>query len=106
MNLPLKLPSNIQAYRTSLGVQVVGDSRNVLTSLPKNSMDLIVTSPPFTLLRQKNYGNKVQHEYVQWFTEFGKAALPKLKEGGSFVLDLRGYIRQASWFGHSTISAF
>ena len=90
MRLPFKLPRNIQVYRTSLGVQVVGDSRNVLTSLPKNSIDLIVTSPPFALLRQKSYGNKAQHEYVQWLMEFGKAALPKLKESGSFVLDLGG----------------
>lgn len=90
MRLPFKLPRHIQVYRTSLGVQVVGDSRNVLTSLPKNSIDLIVTSPPFALLRQKSYGNKAQHEYVQWLMEFGKAALPKLKESGSFVLDLGG----------------
>ncbi len=77
-------------YRTARGVQVVGDSRAVLSSLPANSIDLIVTSPPFALLREKSYGNESQSEYINWLLTFGQAAYRVLKQSGSLVLDLGG----------------
>lgn len=77
-------------YRTALGSQLAGDSRKVLAELPRESVDLIVTSPPFALLRKKTYGNEEQDQYVSWLLEFGERALPALKETGSFVLDLGG----------------
>jgi DNA modification methylase len=58
--------------------------------LPQESIDLIVTSPPFALLRQKSYGNQDQELYVDWLLEFGREALRVLKATGSFVLDLGG----------------
>lgn len=81
-------------YASSLGAQLVGDSREVLTKLPPESVDLIVTSPPFALLREKTYGNKDQSEYVDWLVEFGRAAYSVLKQTGSFVLDMGGAYRR------------
>jgi DNA modification methylase len=78
------------AYTTPAGAQVVGDSRDLLRRMPESSVDLIVTSPPFALLRKKAYGNEDQKEYVDWLSEFGKLAMPVLRETGSFVLDLGG----------------
>src|SRR2546428_6025825 len=63
-----------------------GDNR----CLPDESIDLIVTSPPFALLRQKGYGNEDQAHYVAWLGNFGEAAFRVLKPTGSFVLDLGG----------------
>ncbi len=83
-------PKEWLAYQTRLGVQLCADSREVLATLPDESVDLIVTSPPFALLRQKTYGNEDQQNYVQWLCEFGKAALRPLKQTGSFVVDLGG----------------
>ncbi len=83
-------PEDIQVYRTVRGLQVCGDSRQILNALPECSVDLIVTSPPFALLRQKSYGNRHQEDYVAWLSEFGRAAFAVLKQGGSFVLDLGG----------------
>jgi site-specific DNA-methyltransferase (cytosine-N4-specific) len=77
-------------YSTALGRQLVGDSRELLGMLAPDSVDLIVTSPPFALLREKSYGNKDQAEYVEWLVGFGRAALPVLKETGSLVIDLGG----------------
>jgi site-specific DNA-methyltransferase (cytosine-N4-specific) len=88
--MTLNLPRELHIYRTRLGLQVCGDSRKVLGLLPKESIDLIVTSPPFALLRKKHYGNEEQEDYVAWLSEVGKAALPALKTTGSFVLDLGG----------------
>ena len=88
-----ELPTSVtstEVYRTDLGVQLCADSREILAQLPKGCLDLVVTSPPFALLRKKSYGNESQAEYVEWLVDFGKAALPRLKETGSFVLDLGG----------------
>lgn len=75
-------------YGTHLGAQLVGDSQAMLALLPEESVDLIVTSPPFALLREKSYGNESQAAYVHWLAGFGKAALRVLKPTGSLVLDL------------------
>jgi site-specific DNA-methyltransferase (cytosine-N4-specific) len=82
--------SRLEVYRTALGRQLCADSREVLRALPGESIDLIITSPPFALLRQKAYGNEDQTEYVQWLSQFGEAAFRPLKSTGSFVLDLGG----------------
>ena len=74
-------------YRTQLGAQACDDSRCVLAVLPAETVDLIVTSPPFALLRQKSYGNEDQSEFVAWLAEFGKAAFRVLKDSGRFVLE-------------------
>ena len=58
--------------------------------MPDGSVNLIVTSPPFSLLRQKSYGNREQHEYVEWLAEFGALAFQKLRDDRSFVIDIGG----------------
>ncbi|MDO8588767.1 MAG: site-specific DNA-methyltransferase [Armatimonadota bacterium] len=81
---------DVAVYTTRDGVQLSGDSRVLLGRLPADSVDLIVTSPPFALLRQKSYGNEQQSDYVEWLGEFGKEAYRVLRRTGSFVLDLGG----------------
>lgn len=78
------------AYQTELGSSYVGDSIELLASLPDNSVNLVMTSPPFALQRKKEYGNKEQHEYVEWLAEFGKLVYQKLTPDGSFVIDIGG----------------
>ena len=80
-------------YRTASGQAYVGDSLELLAELPDNSIDLVMTSPPFALLRQKTYGNVEETEYVQWIKPFGQEVFRVLKESGSFVLDLGGAYR-------------
>jgi site-specific DNA-methyltransferase (cytosine-N4-specific) len=38
--------------------------------LPDESVDLICTSPPFALVRKKEYGNVDADDYVDWFKIF------------------------------------
>jgi len=67
------------------------DSTLLVKELPDESVDLIVTSPPFALTRPKAYGNAQQQEYVSWFTdEFSKELLRVLKPTGSLVIDIGG----------------
>lgn len=78
------------AYSTEWGNAYCGDSLELLQQFPDDSIDLVMTSPPFALLRKKEYGNKEQHEYVEWLAEFAKVVYKKLKPEGSFVVDLGG----------------
>lgn len=80
-------------YCTSTGKAYVGDSLKLLAELPDASIDLVMTSPPFALRRQKTYGNVEESEYVEWIKPFGKEVFRVLKESGSFVLDLGGAYR-------------
>lgn len=77
-------------YFSSLGTMLLGDSIDVLSNFNDNSIDLVITSPPFALQRKKEYGNKAQCEYVEWLSQFAHLVYRKLKENGSFVLDLGG----------------
>ncbi len=56
----------LPAYTTALGEAYCGDSLDLLPRLPAASIDLVFTSPPFALQRQKEYGNKDQAEYIHW----------------------------------------
>lgn len=92
MNIIDRLPklNTKYAYATHLGRAYCGDARQLLTELPDSSVNLVITSPPFALLRKKEYGNRDQHEYVDWLAEFGSLVYEKLASDGSFVLDLGG----------------
>lgn len=80
-------------YYTKRGQAYVGDSLELMAELPDGSIDLVMTSPPFALRRQKTYGNVEETEYVDWIRPFGKEVFRVLKETGSFVLDLGGAYR-------------
>jgi site-specific DNA-methyltransferase (cytosine-N4-specific) len=78
------------AYSTELGRAYIGDSLNLIPKLEDNSVNLAFTSPPFALLRKKEYGNEEQGDYVEWLARFAELIKPKLKEDGSLVIDLGG----------------
>ncbi len=82
------------AYLTDWGQAFCGDSLELLAQVPDDSVNLVMTSPPFALQRKKEYGNKEQHEYIEWLSEFAKVVLRKLRPDGSFVLDLGGAYRK------------
>ena len=77
-------------YSTPLGAMFHEDSSKVLKSIPSSSVDLVMTSPPFALTRQKEYGNEPIERYLEWFTPFCLEIKRILKPTGSFVLDIGG----------------
>lgn len=85
MTEPLKV-----VYRTGLGEAWHGDSLELLDQLPDESVNLVLTSPPFALTRKKAYGNEPEDEYVAWFRKFAERVKDKLTDDGSFVIDLGG----------------
>lgn len=66
-----------------------GDCLDVLKAMPANSVDLIVTSPPYADARAHTYGGVKPDDYVEWFGERAKQMKRVLKPTGSFVLNIK-----------------
>lgn len=80
------------AYETPRGRAYQGDSRHLLMSeeVQPESVDLIMTSPPFALTRAKDYGNESAEQYIDWFLSFIEPFKRALKPSGSLVIDIGG----------------
>ena len=77
-------------HKTEYGAIILGDSLEHMAGLRPGSLDLIVTSPPFGLVRKKDYGNVESQDYVEWFKPFGEQFMRLLKPSGSLVIDIGG----------------
>ncbi len=66
-----------------------GDCLHVLKGLPDNSIDLIVTSPPYADQRKHTYGGVAPEEYVAWFLPITRELLRVLKPSGTFILNIK-----------------
>ncbi|BAZ69866.1 MAG: site-specific DNA-methyltransferase [Pelatocladus maniniholoensis HA4357-MV3] len=77
-------------YSQNYGAVYLGDSQELIKSIPDSSINLILTSPPFALTRQKEYGNQSAEKYIEWFLPFADEFKRVLTDNGSFVLDLGG----------------
>jgi site-specific DNA-methyltransferase (cytosine-N4-specific) len=79
-------------YETDLGAMYHGDSLKVLKSAPfgetKGKVQMVFTSPPFPLQRQKKYGNLIGEEYIKWFASFAKPLKDLLTPDGSIVVEI------------------
>ncbi len=88
-----QFPANLVRpfYRTRNGTIFQGDSRGFLFgAAAEKSVDLIMTSPPFGLVRKKDYGNEDAHRYCDWFRPFAEGFRRVLKDSGSLVIDIGG----------------
>ena len=86
-------PAARVAFKTTHGRSVLGKAESVLQSAPYKThldqqVDLIFTSPPFPLNRQKRYGNKLGDQYVLWLKSFAPLFRAVLRPRGSIVLEL------------------
>jgi len=84
------LPNVEPYYRTRLGAAYLGDALELIKHLSDGSVDLIVTSPPFALIRKKAYGNVDPEEYVSWFEPFADQFWRVLRDDGNLVIHLGG----------------
>lgn len=83
---------NIRSFhKTRHGEILWGDSRSYLFNMVRpGSVDLIMTSPPFGLVRKKSYGNEDADRYCDWFRPFAEGFHRALKDEGSLVIDIGG----------------
>ena len=66
-----------------------GDSAEVLKTLPDNTIDLIITSPPYADQRKSTYGGISTDQYVEWFLPISEQLLRVLKPTGTFILNIK-----------------
>ncbi|MDP8202616.1 MAG: site-specific DNA-methyltransferase [Candidatus Tenebribacter burtonii] len=68
---------------------ILGDCRDKLYELEDNSVDLIITSPPYADSRKKTYGGIHPDKYVEWFLPISAELLRVLKPDGTFILNIK-----------------
>ena len=66
-----------------------GDAADVLQDIEDNSIDLIITSPPYADQRKDTYGGISADKYVEWFIPISKELLRVLKHTGTFILNIK-----------------
>ncbi|HOJ02876.1 MAG TPA: site-specific DNA-methyltransferase [Bacteroidota bacterium] len=67
----------------------LGDCREVLKGIECNSVDLVVTSPPYADQRRNTYGGIHPDQYVEWFLPTSEELLRVLKPTGTFILNIK-----------------
>jgi len=68
---------------------ILGDCKEVLKTLPENSIDLIFTSPPYADQRKSTYGGIHPDKYADWFLPISEELLRVLNPKGTFVLNIK-----------------
>lgn len=68
---------------------ILGDCEEVLKNSEGDSIDLIVTSPPYADARKNTYGGIHPDNYVKWFLPKSSEFLRVLKPTGTFILNIK-----------------
>lgn len=77
-------------FTTDYGNMYFADSLDILCQMQDDSINLIMTSPPFGLVRKKEYGNVDSDKYLDWFRPFAEQFYRTLQPNGSLVIDIGG----------------
>lgn len=67
----------------------LGDCLRVLKKIKSDTIDLIITSPPYADSRTKTYGGIKPDGYVNWFLPRSAEFLRVLKPTGTFILNIK-----------------
>ena len=70
-----------------------GDCAEVMRTLPTESVDSIVTSPPYAMQRKTAYGGIPEADYPEWTVAWMKEARRILKPDGSVIINIRPHIK-------------
>ncbi len=87
---PFRLVAHQKNGRKLNSVFHLGDCLEVMAGLPAESVDVIVTSPPYNLgIRYNSYDDRLsQTEYLKWTSEWIGAARRVLRPTGSLFLNV------------------
>ncbi len=66
-----------------------GDCEKKLNEVRNDSVDLIITSPPYADQRKNSYGGVPPSKYVEWFLPISKELFRVLKPTGTFILNIK-----------------
>jgi len=107
MNKPIQITDNIKLYN--------GECEKILPELEDNSIDLVVTSPPYNVDLGNNKFNKNPYnlyndnkkykDYINWLKDIFQKLYPKIKSGGRVVINV-GDPHNGKIPAHVDISSF
>ena len=80
------LSSNLESKINQI---VLGNCLDILSSYAEQSVNLIVTSPPYADSRKSTYGGIHPDHYVEWFLPISEQLFRVLKNDGSFILNIK-----------------
>lgn len=66
-----------------------GDCLQIMPQIPKNSIDLILTSPPYANQRANQYGGINEKEYPEWFKLVADQMKRILKPDGNIIINIK-----------------
>lgn len=84
-----RISENQGIYGTPKDINYLGDCAEVLKSFADNSIDFIITSPPYADNRKKTYDGVPINRYVEWFLPISLELKRVLNPEGSFVLNIK-----------------
>ena len=70
-----------------------GDCADVMAGLQAESVDSIVTSPPYAMQRKTTYGGMPEADYPVWTVRWMNEARRILKPDGSVIINIRPHIK-------------
>jgi site-specific DNA-methyltransferase (cytosine-N4-specific) len=83
-------------YETHMGKAYLGESLDIMRHLADESVNLVMTSPPFGLTFKKEYGNPDSDRYVEWFLPYAREMKRVTRNDGSIVIDIGGAWKRGS----------
>lgn len=78
----------VTVYESGSGIILWATAEAVEAKLASESINLILTSPPYPLLRRKEYGNLDERNHLEWLLERAQEWHRSLAEDGSLILNL------------------
>ena len=70
-----------------------GDCVELMKEMPQNSVDLVITSPPYADQRKKQYGGIDEKDYPNWTVKWMSECWRILKDNGSVAIVIRPNIK-------------
>lgn len=90
-----EFPASGRILLMKLTTQIIhGDARHELSKMAEDTIDLVVTSPPYADQRKSTYGGVQPDEYVDWFLPISAELLRVLKPSGTFILNIKERVAQ------------
>lgn len=83
-------PGTVQVVLSAPDGQILwADAYEALGMIEENSVDLVLTSPPYLLREAKDYGGpRTEREYIDWLLPIAREIRRVLAHTGSFVLNV------------------
>ena len=78
----------ITIFTTEQGIAMFGRVEEAASYIEDGSVQLIMTSPPYPLLRQKQYGNHSASVYLDWFVRIAEKISSKVTGDASVAINL------------------